>query len=113
MMSIVTVILLVHTAVLVVASLLLLYPVISYAWNVAYTREIQLLAVSFVLLAGGYVAGMVFRSDVASNALDLVSALVAFWAMWRLATRFVQPEDAEVSFESMDMESEGGFRGGD
>lgn len=112
-MSIVTLVLLSHTVILVVASLLLLYPVISYAWNVAYTREIQLLAISFVLLAGGYVAGILFRSDLASNAFDLFSAIAAFWAMWRLATRFVQPEASDVSLESMGNDSDGGFRGGD
>lgn len=112
-MSLVTLILLAHTAILVVASLLLAYPVVSYSWNVAYTREIQLLSISFVLLAGGYVAGMIFQLDVASNGFDLASALIAFWAMWRLATRFVAPEEADVVIESMGQESEGGFRGGD
>lgn len=112
-MSIANLVLTIHTGILVVASLLMLYPVVAYAWNVAYTRELQLLAGAFVLLAGGYVAGMVVRSDVASNALDLAASLAAFWAMWRLATRFVEPEAADVSIESMGQESEGGFRGGD
>lgn len=111
-MGVVELVLLAHTAILVVASLFMLYPVVAFAWNVAYTREMQLLSLAFLLLAGGYVAGVVVESAAASNALDLASAVLTFWAMWRLATRVPDVGDTDASFDSTAPEVEDGFRGG-
>lgn len=110
-MGIASMLLTVHTVILVVASLLFLYPVVSYAWNVAYTEAILLLAASFVLLAAGYVTGFVLEWSVVSSTFDLASALCAFVAMWRLGTRIGEP-DADVSIDET-TQVEGGFRGGD
>lgn len=100
-----------HTVLLVVASVLLLYPVVSYAWNVAYTEEVLLLSASFLLLASAYVTGFLVESPVASSALDLASSLAAFWAMWRLAGRFVTPDEGDVTFFGGESTSNGGFGG--
>lgn len=105
-----TLLLTVHTAILVVASLLLLYPVVSYAWNVAYTEELLLLAASFVFLAGAYVASFVLEMSLVSSIFDLVSAVCALTAMWRLGARFVDTEE-EVTIEETGP-VDGGFRGG-
>lgn len=110
-MGVATLLLTAHTAILVVASLLLLYPVVSYAWNVAYTEELLLLAASFVFLAVAYVTGFVLELSLVSSAFDLGSAVCAFTAMWRLGTRFVDREE-EVTIEETGS-VDGGFRGGD
>lgn len=110
-MSVASILLTAQTATLVVASLLLLYPVIYYAWNVAYTEEVILLAASFVLLAASYVASFGFGLSLVSSTLDLLSAVCAFVAMWRLGTRFVGDEtDLSISESS---QVDGGFGGGD
>lgn len=110
-MSVATILLTAQTATLVVASLLFLYPVVYYAWNVAYTEEVLLLAVSFVLLAGSYVTSFGLGLDVISSSLDLLSAVCAFVAMWRLGTRFVGDEGDLTIGESSEVD--GGFGGGD
>lgn len=114
-MGVASVLFTIQTAVLVAASLLMLYPVLAYAHNVAYTRELQLLSASFVLLACAYVGGVTLESPLVSNVFDLLSALTAFLAMWRLAARFTATDsDGDtVAFEATRESVEGGFRGGD
>lgn len=108
-MSIATVLLTVHTVILVLGSMLLLYPVVAFAWNVAYTEEILLLAASFVLLAGAYVTGFVFEITIASSTLDLASATASFWAMWRLANRFMAAENDSLGLQTAGGPVQGGF----
>lgn len=110
-MSVASILLTAQTATLVVASLLLLYPVVYYAWNVAYTEEILLLAASFVLLAAAYVTSFVLDWSLTSSTLDLLSALCAFAAMWRISTRFVGDDGDFTISESSQVE--GGFGDGD
>lgn len=112
-MDVTNAVFLIHTAVLVVASLLLLYPVVAYAWNVAYTTELLLLMAAFLSLAGGYVGSMLFASAAPSNALDLVAASFAFAAVWRLATQVAHTGDDDAVVESTTERIEGGFRGRD
>jgi len=102
-----------HTVVLVVASLLLLYPVVAYAWNVAYTTELLLLMTAFLFLAGGYVGSLLMASGAVSNAFDLTAASAAFVAVWRLATQVTHTGSEDVGFESTPERVEGGFRGRD
>lgn len=112
-MGIATLLLIVQTIILLVASLLLLYPVIAYAWNVAYTVEILFLAASFIMIAGAYVTGIVVELPVISGVLDLGSATASFWAMWRLADRFIDAETDTVSMEVSESGVEGGFSNAD
>lgn len=112
-MGLATVLLTAHTVILVVGSLLLLYPVVSYAWNVAYKTEILLLSASFLALAAAYATGFFLEFEIVSSVFDLVSALCAFLAMWRLANRFTEPdEDDELAIGDVE-HVEGGFRGGE
>ncbi|NHN58763.1 MULTISPECIES: hypothetical protein [Halorussus] len=85
-----------QTATLVAASLLLVYPVVAYARNVAYTRGLLLLASAFFLVTGAYTAGFLFESSLVSEALDLVAALLAAAGTWHFARPYVRFDDAGV-----------------
>lgn len=109
-MSVATVLLSAQTAILAVSSLLLLYPVLRYAWNVAYTTELLLLSGAFIALAASYVASFGFGAQTVSNALDLLAATATFVAMWRLAAGLAGRERGGLTIQTS-TEVEGGFGG--
>lgn len=105
---------LVQTATLVVASVLLAYPVVAYARNVAYTRGLVLLSTAFVVVTATYVAAFSFHAPVVSAALDLLAASLAALGTWEFARPFVRTGDemevADPETESTaTREASGGF----
>ena len=103
-----TIVLIAQTTTLVIASLLLLYPVVAYARNVAYTRGLVLLAGAFLVLMSTYVAAFVFHMDTVSAALDLLAAVLAAGGVWQFARPFVRLDDGSVETTAID-EATGGF----
>ena len=108
MTDIVAVTVIVQTALLVVVTALLAYPVVAYARNVAHPRGLLLLAGSFGTLTATYVATFVFDMTVASAVLDLVSAILAALGTWEFARPFVRFDDDEVETTTV-RDATGGF----
>lgn len=78
-----------QTTSLVITSLLVIYPVVAYARNVAHTRGLVLLAAAFLTLTVSYVAWILLGMPVVSSALDLVAALLGAAGIWQFARPFV------------------------
>ncbi|WP_435178327.1 hypothetical protein [Halorussus sp. AFM4] len=85
-----------QTATLVVTSLLLAYPVVAYARNVAYTRGLLLLASAFFVVTAAYTAAVLFHNSLVSEALDLAAALLAAAGTWQFARPYVRLDDEGV-----------------
>lgn len=103
-----TFVLIAQTTTLIVASLLLVYPVVAYGQNVAYTRGLLLLAGAFLVLMMTYVASFVFHLNLVSATLDLTAALLTAVGVWEFARPFVRFGDSE--FETPTTEkTTGGF----
>lgn len=85
-----------QTTIMVIASVLLVYPVVAYAHNVAHTRGLLLLAVAFLTLTVSYVAAIPFDMTLVSALLDLTAALLAAAGIWRFARPFVRLDDDNV-----------------
>lgn len=97
-----------QTTALVIASLLILYPVIAYAHNVAHTRGLLLLSAGFLTLTVSYIVSVVFDMGVESAVLDLAAALLAAAGTWEFARPFVRFGDTEFEAPTTD-ETSGGF----
>lgn len=97
-----------QTMVLVIASVLLAYPIVAYAQNVAHTRGLLLLSGAFLVLMFTYVVSFVFHLPVVSGVLDLVSATLAALGIWQFARPFVRFEGGEVETTTVG-ETSGGF----
>lgn len=95
-MSLVSFVLIAQTTALVIVSVLLAYPVVAYARNVAHTRGLVLLSAAFLTLTVTYVASFVYRTSAVSAALDLLSALLAAAGTWEFARPFVRADDRDV-----------------
>lgn len=107
-MDIHTFVLIAQTTTLMAASLLLVYPVVAYGQNVAYTRGLLLLAGAFLVLMATYVASFVFHMSLVSAALDLTAALLAAGGVWEFARPFVRISDRGFETPTAD-ETTGGF----
>ncbi|WP_135805607.1 hypothetical protein [Halorussus marinus] len=83
-----------QTAVLVIASLLLAYPLVAYGRYVAHTGGLALLTAALVATTASHVAFSVFEFGVVSAALDLAGALSLAAATWTFARPFVRFDDA-------------------
>lgn len=108
MIDINTAVLIAQTTTLIAASLLLVYPVVAYGQNVAYTRGLLLLASAFLVLMTTYVASFVFHMSLVSAVLDLTAALLAAVGVWEFARPFVRFADREFEAPTVD-ETSGGF----
>jgi len=84
-----------QAGVLVLTTLLITYPVVAYARNVAYTEGFVLLACSFVLTTVIGVLDFVLGAHTAANALRPVGAFVALAGIWYFARDFVRFDTAD------------------
>ena len=107
-MNLDTFVLIAQTTTLVTASLLLLYPVVAYGQNVAYTRGLLLLSGAFLVLMTTYVVSFVFHMSFVSATLDLTAALLAAVGVWEFARPFVRISDRDFETPTTD-ETSGGF----
>lgn len=80
----------VQAVVLVLTTLLIAYPVVTYARNVAYTEAFVLLGCSFVLTTVVGVLDFVLGAHTVANALRPVGAFVALLGIWYFAHDFVR-----------------------
>lgn len=107
----------VQIAALLAASLMLVYPVVAYAQNVAYTEGLVGLAVGFFLLTFSNLFGLLIDNDVLAPALDsslgvrsmlnLGASICALVGIYYFARQFIDTDDAD--FEESTTESTGGF----
>ncbi|NHN40421.1 hypothetical protein G9C85_02065 [Halorubellus sp. JP-L1] len=107
----------IQIAALLAASLLLVYPVVAYARNVAYTEGFVGLAVGFLLLTIANAFGLLLEHDVLAPGLDSPVAVVsivnlgasvsATIGIYHFARQFIDTSDD--AFESTQTEHTGGF----
>lgn len=107
----------VQIAVLLASSLLLLYPVVAYAQNVAYTEGLVGLAVGLFLLTISNTFGLLVQYDVLAPALDSTAAITsvinlgasvdATIGVYYFARQFIDTDGAE--FDASSTETSGGF----
>ena len=97
-----------QTTMMVITSVLLAYPVVAYARNVAHTRGLLLLAGAFLALTVSYVAAIPLGLSLVSAVLDLVSALRAARGIWQFARPFVRFDAGDVETTTVS-DSTGGF----
>lgn len=91
-----------QTTMLVITSLLLAYPVVAYARNVAYTRGLLLLAGAFFVVTTTYVTTFWLDMPVVSGVLDLLGALLAAAGAWQFARPFVRFDGGSVETTATD-----------
>lgn len=106
MAGVVTYVVLASTGALLLTSALLVYPVVAYARNVAYTEGIVFLALAFFLITIVAVADFIFGMRLIANLARLGGAACGFAGIWFFARDFVQ-------IEGLDLEYAGGFDLGD
>jgi|GEM_PF-1035850 hypothetical protein len=107
----------IQIAALLAASLLLIYPVVAYAQNVAYTEGLVGLAVGFFLLTISNTFGFLIDYDVVAPALDSSAAVrsvlnfgasvTATIGIYYFARQFIDTRSED--FERSSTESSGGF----
>ena len=85
-----------QTTTLVIACLLLAYPVVVYARNVAYTRGLLLLSGAFFVVTAAYASAVVLDNSLVSEVLDLTGALLAAAGTWEFARPHVRLDGGEV-----------------
>ncbi|WP_135826221.1 hypothetical protein [Halorussus ruber] len=98
-----------QTTMMVITSALLVYPVVTYAQNVAHTRGLLLLGGAFLALTVSYVCAIPLGMSLASAVLDLVSAALAAVGLWQFARPFVRFDGGEVETTTAVTDSSGGF----
>lgn len=82
-------ILLAQAALLLITSGLLIYPVLAYARNVAYTEGILFLAFAFFATTAVGVIDFVFGATTVANGVRLLGAASALAGVWFFARDFV------------------------
>lgn len=90
MVDVIPTLMVIQTAGLALASLLLVYPLVTHARNVAYTEGISLLSLGFFLLTASYIAGVLLDMTVVSGVLDLASATTVCIGIWFFTRSFVR-----------------------
>jgi hypothetical protein len=108
-------------AALLAASILLVYPTVAYAQNVAYTEGLVGLATGFVLLTVSNALGTLIDNDVIAPAIESTAAIrsimnlgasvVATIGIYYFARQFIRT--TATGFESTDEESSRGFEDAD
>jgi uncharacterized membrane protein len=111
----------VQIAALLAASILLIYPTVAYARNVAYTEGLVGLATGFVLLTVSNTLGTLIDNDVIAPAIEstagirsimnLGASVVATIGIYYFARQFVRT--SATQFEAADEETSGGFEDAD
>ena len=97
-----------QTTMLVITSVLIAYPVVAYARNVAHTRGLLLLAGAFLAVTASYVAAIPLGLTVVSAVLDLAASLLAAVGLWQFARPFVRIDAGSVETTAAS-EATGGF----
>jgi len=110
MMALSEYLLLGQAVVLLVTSLLLVYPVVAYARNVAYTEALVSLALAFFTVTLVGVLDFVFHATTAANVLRLLGGALALIGVWLFARDFIE---TEVGDRFGDFGDYVGFSGGD
>lgn len=111
----------VQIAALLAASVLLIYPTVAYAQNVAYTEGLIGLATGFVLLTISNTLGFLIDNDVIAPTIESTAAIrsiinlgasvVATVGIYYFARQFIQT--TATGFETTDEETSGGFEDAD
>jgi hypothetical protein len=83
-------VLLVQAALLLLTSGLLVYPVVAYARNVAYTEGIVFLALAFFATTVVGVLDFVLDATTAANVARVLGGVFAFAGVWFFARDFVR-----------------------
>ena len=107
----------VQIAALLAATLLLVYPTVAYAQNVAYSEGFVGLATGFVLLTVSNTVGLLIQHDLLAPAVDhsaaitgvlnLGASVAATIGIYYFARQFIRTDAA--SFEVTEPEGSGGF----
>lgn len=91
------------TFLLLAVSLLIVYPIVAYARNVAYTEAFVLLATGFFVLTVIGILEIVFAMDAAADVLRPVAAAAALAGTWFFAREFVDVGgDDWIEMEAME-----------
>ncbi|NHX35068.1 MULTISPECIES: hypothetical protein [Halolamina] len=98
-----------QTAVLVVVSLAILYPVVAYARTLLYTDAVSLLAASVLVFTAGSVLEEGLGMTTASEGTYLFSCLCFAASVWLFAREFVRVGGS--SFDADDAPASSGFGG--
>ncbi len=106
MSAVITYVVFASTAALLLTSALLVYPVVAYARNVAYTEGVVFLALAFFLITIVAVADFIFGMRLVANLARLGGAACGFAGIWYFARDFVQ-------IEGLDLDYSGGIELGD
>lgn len=107
----------VQIALLLAASLLLIYPVVAYARNVAYTTGFVGLTTGFLLLTISNTFGLLIDAGVIAHGIEdssgvrsimnLGGSVAATIGIYDFAKQFIQTDSD--GFEPSESESQGGF----
>lgn len=111
MADLLTFVLITHTALLVLTSVLLLYPVLAYTRNVVYTEGFVLLALAFLILTFVNITDIVFGWVTVANAARVLAAASGTAGVWYLAREFISTGSGTAEWGSlpneMDREDDG------
>jgi hypothetical protein len=86
---------LLNAVLLLATSLLLLYPLVTHAQNVAYTEGVVLLSLSLFVFTASYALGVLGLWTLAGRAgLNLVATVLLTAGVWQFAQEFVTLGDS-------------------
>ena len=94
---------LLNAALLLVTSLLLVYPLVTHAQNVAYTEGFVLLALSLFVFTMSYAFGVLrIWTLPGRTGLHFVAAVLLTAGVWQFAREFVDLGDGSLGVASFD-----------
>lgn len=91
------IIVLVNSVVMIGVSLIIVYPVVAYSRNVAYTEGIVYLSLSFFAVTAITIADLHLGMEVLSDVLRLVAAIFAFLGTWYFSRDFIDVGGSDIS----------------
>lgn len=104
---------LVMATVLVGVSLLIVYPLVAYARNVAYTEGFVFLALAFFTVTAITLTDIYFAMEVVSDVLRTLGAAFAFAGVWYFSRDFIDVNGTDMSSFGVDFDLGGDDDGDD
>ena len=98
---------------LVIVSLIIVYPVVAYSRNVAYTEGIVALALAFFTVTVIMITDIHLQMEVLSDGLRVVAALFALVGTYYFARDFVDVGDSDMSSFGVEFDMGGDDDGDD
>lgn len=95
--AVIEILALVMSAIMVITSLIIIYPLVAYARNVAYTEGFVSLALAFFTITGVIITDIHFDMNALADVLRLAAGSLAFLGTWYFARDFIEVGSVDLA----------------